>query len=65
MLFSRKTYDSFAGGLARAGSSGRGRTPTSQLLGDARKFVVSNQELEFTGATPNSFRATSSRPSPR
>ncbi|AQZ68527.1 pyrimidine reductase [[Actinomadura] parvosata subsp. kistnae] len=48
LLLGRKTYDSFAGawpGIEAAGGEDAGY---AKSLGDARKIVVSRQELEFT-----------------
>jgi dihydrofolate reductase len=48
MLFGRKTYDSFAGAWPEREAAGGEDAPFSKALGDARKIVVSNQQLEFT-----------------
>jgi dihydrofolate reductase len=48
MLFGRKTYDSFAGAWPEREAAGEEDAPFAKALGDARKIVVSNQELEFT-----------------
>src|SRR5688500_1504292 len=65
MLFGRKTYDSFAG---HGPSEKRqvGRTPTSQRRSatPARSSCRTRSSISL-GGTPSSFRATSSRPSPR
>src|SRR5438094_2198873 len=48
ILFGRKTYDSFAGAWPEREAAGEEDAPMAKALGDARKIVVSNQELEFT-----------------
>ena len=48
MLFGRKTYDSFAGAWPDREAAGGEDAPFAKALGDARKIVVSNQQLEFT-----------------
>ena len=48
MLFGRKTYDSFAGAWPEREAAGGEDADFAKLLGDARKIVVSNQDLEFT-----------------
>jgi dihydrofolate reductase len=48
MLFGRKTYDSFAGAWPEREAAGGEDAPFAKALGDARKIVVSNQQLEFT-----------------
>jgi dihydrofolate reductase len=48
MLFGRKTYDSFAGAWPEREAAGEEDAPFAKKLGDARKFVVSNRQLEFT-----------------
>jgi dihydrofolate reductase len=48
MLFGRKTYDSFAGAWPDREAAGEEDAHFAKVLGDARKIVVSNQELEFT-----------------
>jgi dihydrofolate reductase len=48
MLFGRKTYDSFAGAWPDREAAGGEDAPFASRLGDARKIVVSNQQLEFT-----------------
>jgi dihydrofolate reductase len=47
MLFGRKTYDSFAGAWPEREAAGGEDAHFAQKLGDARKIVVSNQQLEF------------------
>jgi dihydrofolate reductase len=48
ILFGRKTYDSFAGAWPEREAAGEEDAPLAKALGDARKIVVSNQQLEFT-----------------
>ena len=48
MLFGRKTYDSFAGAWPEREAAGEEDAHFAKVLGDARKIVVSNQQLEFT-----------------
>ena len=48
MLFGRKTYDSFAGAWPEREAAGGEDAPFAKAIGDARKIVVSNRELEFT-----------------
>jgi dihydrofolate reductase len=48
MLFGRKTYDSFAGAWPEREAAGEEDADFAKILGDARKIVVSNQDLEFT-----------------
>ncbi len=48
MLFGRKTYDSFAGAWPEREAAGGEDAGFAKTLGDARKIVVSNQQLEFT-----------------
>jgi dihydrofolate reductase len=48
MLFGRKTYDSFAGAWPEREAAGEEDALFAKALGDARKIVVSNQQLEFT-----------------
>jgi dihydrofolate reductase len=48
VLFGRKTYDSFAGAWPEREAAGEEDAPLAKALGDARKIVVSNQQLEFT-----------------
>jgi dihydrofolate reductase len=47
VLFGRKTYDSFAGAWPGRESAGGEDAVFAKKLGDARKIVVSNQQLEF------------------
>jgi dihydrofolate reductase len=48
ILFGRKTYDSFAGAWPEREAAGGEDAPFAKALGDARKLVVSNQQLEFS-----------------
>jgi dihydrofolate reductase len=48
ILFGRKTYDSFAGAWPEREAAGGEDAPFAKALGDARKIVVSHQQLEFT-----------------
>src|SRR5687767_2858242 len=48
VLFGRKTYESFAGAWPEREAAGGEDAHFAKALGDARKIVVSNQELEFT-----------------
>ena len=48
MLFGRKTYDSFAGAWPEREAAGEEDAPFAKKLGDARKIVASNRQLEFT-----------------
>ncbi len=48
MLFGRKTYDSFAGAWPAREAAGEEDADFAKKLGDARKIVVSNQQLELT-----------------
>ena len=48
LLLGRVTYDSFAGAWPEREEAGEEDAPIAKKLGDARKVVVTNQELEFT-----------------
>jgi dihydrofolate reductase len=48
VLLGRKTYDSFAGAWPDREAAGGEDADFAKKLGDARKIVVSNQQLEFT-----------------
>jgi dihydrofolate reductase len=48
VLLGRKTYDSFAGAWPEREAAGEEDAGMAKALGDARKIVVSNQQLEFT-----------------
>ncbi|GAA5034082.1 dihydrofolate reductase family protein [Actinopolymorpha pittospori] len=48
MLFGRKTYDSFAGAWPEREAAGGEDAGFAKALGDARKIVVSRQNLQFS-----------------
>ena len=48
VLLGRKTYDSFAGAWPERETAGGDDAGMAKALGDARKIVVSNQQLQFT-----------------
>jgi dihydrofolate reductase len=48
LLLGRKTYDSFAGAWPGREAAGGDDASFAKKLGDARKIVVSNQNLQFT-----------------
>jgi dihydrofolate reductase len=48
LLLGRKTYESFAGAWPEREEAGGEDAGMAKALGDARKIVVSNQQLEFT-----------------
>src|SRR3989442_12684896 len=48
ILLGRETYDSFAGAWPDREASGDEGAAFAKKLGDARKIVVSNQELQLT-----------------
>ena len=48
MLFGRTTYDGFAGAWPEREAAGGEDAPFAKILGDARKIVVSSQELDLT-----------------
>jgi len=48
LLLGRKTYDSFAGAWPDREAAGEEDAVMAKALGDARKLVVSNQQLQFT-----------------
>jgi dihydrofolate reductase len=48
ILLGRKTYDSFAGAWPDREAAGEEDAAFAKQLGDTRKVVVSNQDLEFT-----------------
>jgi len=48
LLLGRKTYDSFAGAWPDREAAGGEDAGMAKALGDARKIVVSNQNLQFT-----------------
>ena len=56
MLFGRKTYDSFAGAWPEREAAGGEDAAFAKKLGDVRKIVVSNQDLEFTWRNSEQLR---------
>jgi dihydrofolate reductase len=48
LLLGRKTYDDHAGAWPEREAAGGEDAGLAKVLGDARKIVVSNQQLEFT-----------------
>ena len=48
LLIGRETYDSFAGAWPEREAAGGDDAYFAKKLGDARKIVVTNQDLEFT-----------------
>ena len=48
LLLGRKTYDSFAGAWPDREAAGGEDASFAKVLGDQRKIVVSNQNLQFT-----------------
>jgi dihydrofolate reductase len=48
LLLGRKTYDSFAGAWPEREAAGGEDAGMAKALGDARKIVVSGQDLQFT-----------------
>ena len=61
MLFGRKTYDSFACAWPDRELAGEEDAGFAKLIGDARKIVVSNQDLEFTWRNTEQLEGTSSK----
>ena len=56
VLFGRKTYDSFAGAWPEREAAGGEDAAFAKALGDARKIVVSNQQLELTWRNSEQLR---------
>jgi dihydrofolate reductase len=56
ILFGRKTYDSFAGAWPEREAAGGEDAHFAKVLGDARKIVLSNQQLEFTWRNSEQLR---------
>ena len=48
LLLGRKTYDTFAANWPQREASGGDDAPLAAQIGDTRKIVVSNQQLEFS-----------------
>ena len=55
MLFGRKTYDSFAGAWPEREAAGDEDAHFAKVLGDVRKIVLSNQQLEFSWRNSEQF----------
>jgi dihydrofolate reductase len=55
VLFGRKTYDSFAGAWPDREKAGGEDAEFAKQLGDMRKIVLSNQQLEFTWRNSEQF----------
>jgi dihydrofolate reductase len=55
VLFGRKTYDSFAGAWPEREKAGGEDAEFAKQLGDMRKIVLSNQQLEFTWRNSEQF----------
>jgi dihydrofolate reductase len=56
VLLGRLTYDSFAGAWPEREAAGGDDAGMAKALGDARKIVVSNQELRFTWRNSEQLR---------
>jgi dihydrofolate reductase len=56
ILLGRETYDSFAGAWPEREAAGEEDAAFAKKLGDARKIVVSNQQLEFTWRNSEQLR---------
>jgi dihydrofolate reductase len=56
LLLGRKTYDSFAGAWPDREEAGEEDADFAKALGEARKIVVSNQDLQFTWRNSEQLR---------
>jgi dihydrofolate reductase len=56
LLIGRVTYDSFAEAWPEREAAGEEDAPMAKALGDARKVVVSNRQLEFTWRTSEQLK---------
>ncbi|GCD96975.1 dihydrofolate reductase family protein [Embleya hyalina] len=56
LLFGRKTYDAFAGAWPEREAAGGADAGFARMFGDARKIVVSKQDLEFTWRNSEQLR---------
>jgi dihydrofolate reductase len=56
VLLGRKTYDSFAGAWPDREAAGEEDAAMGKALGDARKIIVSNQNLQFTWRNSEQLR---------
>ena len=56
MLFGRRTYDSFAGAWPEREAAGEEDAHFAKKLGDARKIVASNQQLELSWRNSEQLR---------
>jgi dihydrofolate reductase len=65
ILFGRKTYDSFAGAWPERKRPVRRTPPSPRSSATPARSSYRTSSSSSPGGTPNSCRATSSRPSPR
>jgi dihydrofolate reductase len=56
ILLGRRTYDTFAGAWPDREAAGGEDAAMGKALGDARKIVVSNQDLQFTWRNSEQLR---------
>src|SRR5919107_6255720 len=56
VLLGRRTYDSFAGAWPEREAAGEEDAYFAKKLGDIRKIVVSNQQLQFTWRNSEQLR---------